>query len=134
MGSRKTTNAMRPLYACPVIALVFVYWATKEADNHPWLAGILLGFGAIVLLMFFGAYGYFMLKQPHRLQSEWFQIRQLGLELIEAKGSAPVDSNLVELLADPEPPPAKRTLLEGAGPYAQVSPPSPDDGKREKGK
>jgi hypothetical protein len=108
MGSGKKSNALMPLCSFPVISVVLWYWAARVIDKHPLLAGVFVGIGALSLVAYFAAYLYFMFKQPHRLQSEWFQIRQLGLELIEAKGAAPVDPHLVQLLADPDPPPPKQ--------------------------
>jgi hypothetical protein len=66
------------------------------------IQAIMVGVGFLPILFACGAYVYWMLEAPDRLQSEDYQLRKAALELIEEKGMRiPVSAASVEAITNP---------------------------------
>ena len=97
----RVRNAFNPiLWGCAVATpTCFLFSAILRED--PVLRYGFAVVGALPVLTLVGAYLYFMLRDPDRLQSEEFITRQQELVLLERKGLPPVpkDLNLSEDLS-----------------------------------
>ena len=67
------------------VTLPCLYLLTKADD--PFVRVALVTFAAIPVVMFCFSYLFFMFKDPDRLHSEDYQLRNRSLDLIESKGT-----------------------------------------------
>ena len=68
------------------ICFVFSYVFGSDPLLHYGLAGL----GSLPILLMLVAYVYFMFRQPDRLQSEEFVLRQQEISIIERKAGPPI--------------------------------------------
>lgn len=94
----RVRNAFNPiLWGCAVATPTCFLFSAILRDDLILRYGFAV-VGALPVLTLVGAYLYFMLRDPDRLQSEEFITRQQELLLLERKGLPPVsrDSDLSE--------------------------------------
>jgi hypothetical protein len=89
-GVVRVKTALNPLlWAMPVLvlgSLLSAYFVGPEATTTL----SLLGMTMLMVLTIIAAYGYFMFKDPDRLQSEEYMLAQKELSILERKGEEPV--------------------------------------------
>lgn len=92
-GIVRVRNVLNPLlWLCAVTtptSLVFAYLLGDDAV----LRYALVGLGSLPVAVGLAAYVYFMFKDPNRLQSEEFVLRQQELTIIERKRAPPLSLN-----------------------------------------
>ncbi len=108
IGSRATSsvervsvkNALNPaLWVCGLISAPATVGAIV-VPNPSWLL-IVLALGPVGVALL--AFGFLLLVDRDRLQSESFQLRKQALELIEEKGTlGPVDPATIEIISNPD--------------------------------
>jgi len=95
------------LWLSAIVIPTCIFGAIKTDGD---IRTVLLVFAGLPIVLFAGAYIFFMLKNPDRLQSEGFQLRKQALELIEEKGGRiPMAETSVEAISNPDMP-----LIEGS--------------------
>ncbi len=89
-GIVRVRNALNPiLWTCAVASpLCFGFAYAFGAD--PILRYGLAGLGTLPIILTLAAYIYFMFRNPDRLQSEEFVLRQQELTIIERKSGPPI--------------------------------------------
>ena len=78
-GSGKKSTALQPIIylSVPIFAAIFVSF---QLDSPLWISVALFIILSVVILLFVGAYIYFMLKNPDALRSEKFNITKYAME------------------------------------------------------
>lgn len=83
-GRLRVRSALNPiLWLCAIITPASLAGAIFVPD----LSGFFVALGFCPVLAAVGGFAYLLLKDPSKLQSEDFQIRQQALELIKSKGT-----------------------------------------------
>ena len=77
-------DALQPLkWYCSVVTMTaLILGSRSEGTTQTWL----FGFAAVALLIFFCSYLYLLIKDPMRLQSEEYLLRDRALDIFESKG------------------------------------------------
>lgn len=79
-ASQRTSSAMRPFF--PLVLVVFpacVVAAVQVAEKSPWLALVFVAFAFLAVVAFAVGLFFFMLKDPKRLQTEAYLIKQASV-------------------------------------------------------
>lgn len=88
-GVVRVRNAMNPtLWACLIVPIVA--WSAAFALKDTSAFGFLIAAGLVPIVMWGLQTAFFSLKDPGRLQSEEFQLRQQALSIIERKGEGAI--------------------------------------------
>jgi hypothetical protein len=112
--SARHKSAMQPaLWLCLIVTTPALGFAIRSQGPAQ---GVLFAFAAVPVLLFVGAYIYFMCTDPDRLHSEEYQLRDRALDIVERKGGdfAISPKDLVSM-TNPYPEPRK-ALPGGKGP------------------
>jgi hypothetical protein len=101
-------SAINPaLWLCGIVSVpcfVFAYLTRETSLALPFFI-----LGAVPVAVAAGGFIFFMLRDPRRLQSEDYQIRQEALDIIRTKGSDVVMlPSSLEAISNPAPTPALR--------------------------
>ena len=100
-SSVKVRNVLNPLLWLCAIVVPAGLAAAIVLRGYPWLAGPIIAVTLFLPVSAVGAFVYFMLTNPQRLQSEEFVLAQHRL-IIEEKGSR-THTDLAELPAQSNP-------------------------------
>ncbi len=89
----KSRNAMQPvLWLCLLVTVPSFAFASR---SDGWLRICFFVVGCVPILQFLISYNFYMLKDPNRLSSEEYQLKNRAFDLIESKGGkiaiSPVD-------------------------------------------
>jgi hypothetical protein len=95
-------SALNPLLWLVGICTPFTFMLAYFSQGV--IQGLLLGIGALPIVMACAAYVYWMLVAPDRLHSEDYQLRRQALQLIYEKGSPAVLATSVVAITNPEHP------------------------------
>jgi hypothetical protein len=95
-GGRLTVrSALNPiLWLCGIITVPSLVVVGLKTDPPSWL--LVLAFAPEVAAIL--GFGFLLLFDRDKLQSEEYQIRKMQLEMIEEKGKPPLDPSIVEAL------------------------------------
>ncbi len=96
------------VYLCIVLVPAFLGAAWQMPD----LRGVLVSAAMIIAAAAIGAFFYLMVKRPHMLQSEDYQLRHESLEIMREKaGKVVVDAAGIERIATSK----SGGIIEGGG-------------------
>lgn len=104
-----TTSVLQPLlwlsFLVSVPCFLFAFFSKQDL-----LQFLFLAIGALPILAAICAYAYYSITDPRRLHSEYYQLREQSLALLESKGGEIVTQRAsIEAIITPIPPAA---LLE----------------------
>lgn len=104
-------SALNPiLWLCSIVTIPSVLVASYMASVPTWL--VLLACSPVAVALF--GFLFLLFVDRDKLQSESYQLRKQGLELIEEKGDLRViDAATIEAIANPDFPALPRSTSEG---------------------
>lgn len=109
-GNLKVRSALNPLlWLCAIVTIPCLGLAALLSEKLI-IAVPLLIIAFLPVVSAIGAYIYFMITSPNKLQSEEYQIKQQALELVQSKGS-PIE--IMPLSLDSMTNPAPIRAIEG---------------------
>ena len=85
-GVVRVHNAMNPLLWTMAVASPVCFLKAYGFRDNPFLRTLLVGIGALPILLTLIAYFIFMLRDPDRLQSEEFRIKQQAIQVLRKTG------------------------------------------------
>ena len=107
------SSALTPLlWLTSVVALPSLYFAA-QSEGIWRIAFFLLAVGLVVSVL--AAYAYLVHRDPRLVQSESFQIEARKLDIVESKGTPPVDARSIEVVPEPRALPQGETNPESSG-------------------
>ena len=106
-------SALNPiLWLCGLVTIPSILVASYMASVPTWL--VLLACSPVAVALF--GFLFLLFVDRDKLQSESYQLRKQGLELIEEKGDLRViDAATIEAIANPDFPALPRSTSEGEG-------------------
>jgi hypothetical protein len=103
--SLRVRSALNPMLWLTGIVTPICFPAAYVFRFMPTLCCILVGLGALPVLVTCAGFVFFAVKNPAKLQSEDYQIRHESLQLIQSKGGhIPLDSASITAIANPAAP------------------------------
>ena len=94
----RVTSALNPIIWLAAAIAPIAWIAAWFFKDHLYLASVLIGIGCLPVLVGVAAYFVLLFKDPNRLQSEEFQLRQRALHMIYRLGG---EKEIVEVVSQP---------------------------------
>ena len=103
--SLRVRSALNPMLWLTGIVTPVCFTAAYALASVPPLCWTLVGLGALPILATCAGFGYFVLRNPAKLQSEDYQLRHESLQLIQARGGPiPLEMTSITAIANPAAP------------------------------